>query len=73
VSPSPTLTIETSAKRCFITAIRIYQPAEPNSVRDVLSNNDSDEAYYTLSGQCLIGKPLQSGIYIHKGRKILVR
>lgn len=73
VSPSPTLTIETSAKRCFITAIRIYQPAEPNSVRDVLSNNDSDEAYYTLSGQRLIGKPLQSGIYIHKGRKILVR
>ena len=33
----------------------------------------ADKYYYTLSGQRLSGKPVQSGVYIHAGRKIIIR
>jgi len=32
-----------------------------------------DKNYYTLSGQRLKGKPLQRGVYIHAGKKIVVK
>ena len=32
-----------------------------------------DKYYYTLSGQRLIGKPSQRGVYIHAGKKIVVK
>ena len=32
-----------------------------------------DKYYYTLSGQRLTGKPSQRGVYIHAGRKIVVK
>ena len=32
-----------------------------------------DKYYYTLSGQRLTGKPLQRGVYIHAGKKIVVK
>ena len=35
--------------------------------------NVADSAYYTLSGQQLSARPVQRGIYIHAGRKIVVR
>ena len=35
--------------------------------------NVADSAYYTLSGQRLSARPVQRGIYIHAGRKIVVR
>ena len=33
----------------------------------------SDKYYYTLSGQRLTGKPTQRGVYIHAGKKIVVK
>ena len=33
---------------------------------------DTGTAYYTLNG-VRISKPVQKGIYIHKGRKVVVR
>ncbi|WP_455061651.1 alpha-amylase family glycosyl hydrolase [Prevotella fusca] len=33
----------------------------------------ADKYYYTLSGQRLSGKPVQRGVYIHAGRKIIIR
>ena len=33
----------------------------------------SDKYYYTLSGQRLTGKPSQRGVYIHAGKKIVVK
>lgn len=33
----------------------------------------ADRYYYTLSGQRLSGKPVQRGVYIHAGRKIIIR
>ena len=35
--------------------------------------NVADSAYYTLSGHQLSARPVQCGIYIHAGRKIVVR
>ena len=35
--------------------------------------NVADSAYYTLSGQQLSARPVQRGIYIHAGRKIVIR
>lgn len=32
-----------------------------------------DDRYYTLSGLCILGKPTIPGLYIHGGRKIVVR
>ena len=32
-----------------------------------------DKSYYTLSGQRLTGKPSQRGVYIHAGKKIVVK
>ena len=32
-----------------------------------------DNSYYTLSGQRLTGKPMQRGVYIHAGKKIIVK
>ena len=33
----------------------------------------ADKYYYTLSGQRLSGQPVQRGVYIHAGRKIIIR
>lgn len=33
----------------------------------------ADEAYYDLSGRRLYGRPTQRGIYVHNGRKIVVK
>ena len=37
---------------------------------DRISN---DETYYTLNGQRMSGRPNKAGIYIHKGKKVIVR
>ena len=37
------------------------------------TNLESNEGWYTLSGQKLPGRPAQTGIYIFNGRKVVVR
>ena len=39
---------------------------------DVKQSRDN-KYYYTLSGQQLNGKPSQCGVYIHNGKKIVVK
>ncbi len=34
---------------------------------------NSDDAYYNLNGQRFVGKPQQAGIYIHQGKKIVIK
>lgn len=61
----------------MITDIRIYAPhteKKPTGI-DVLSGkafSNSDEAYYTLSG-IRVKKPTAKGVYIYKGKKIVVK
>ena len=32
-----------------------------------------DNAWYTLSGMKMIEKPNQAGIYIHQGKKVIIK
>ncbi len=41
-------------------------------VADV-GRKDSDAAFYTLNGQKINGKPTIKGIYLHNGRKVLIK
>ena len=38
-----------------------------------VQQSKADKYYYTLSGQRLTGKPSQRGVYIHAGKKIVVK
>lgn len=38
-----------------------------------VQQSKADKYYYTLSGQRLTGKPTQRGVYIHAGKKIVVK
>ena len=40
---------------------------------DITNDTDSDDAWYTLDGRKLDGKPAKKGIYIMKGRKVIVK
>ncbi len=72
-SANPTITIETSKKRCFISAIRVYKEGTADNIQSIKSDPCTDNAYYTLSGQRLTQKPVKRGIYINKNLKVLVK
>lgn len=38
-----------------------------------ISNTSTDNAWYTLSGMKLGKKPAESGVYIHQGKKVIIR
>ena len=38
-----------------------------------ISNTTTDNAWYTLSGMNLGKKPAKSGVYIHQGKKVIIR
>ena len=42
---------------------------DPDGINDIIADNKTDNAYYTLDGRRIIGKPTQKGIYINKGKK----
>jgi hypothetical protein len=44
-----------------------------NGITDVNSNNVNSEAWYSLQGVRLNGKPTSPGVYIHGNRKVLVK
>jgi len=49
---------------------------DANATAIILPETDrisNDETYYTLSGQRLNSRPTKAGIYIHKGKKVIVR
>ncbi len=72
VAANPEITISTSAKRCFITAIRAYKEGTADGIGQLRTDKPTDNAYYTLTGRRLNGHPAMRGIYIHQGRKVWV-
>ena len=38
-----------------------------------LASSDAGEGWYTVNGVKLSGRPAQSGLYIHKGKKIYIQ
>lgn len=73
-SAQPTVTIASTAKRAFINLVAVPKPdATAISMTTTSSARPFADVYYTISGQKVTGKPSQSGIYIYKGRKVVVR
>lgn len=51
--------------------LTIMMPTLPSGIRSIQAHNDKGTPWYNLQGLRLKGKPSQSGIFIHKGKKIL--
>ena len=49
-----------------------YQTSPANAIREVKSDEAISDTWYTLSGQ-RISRPTTKGIYIHNGRKVILR
>jgi len=65
---------ETSTKRCFIDNICVVKPVSTGIVLPQVANKYyRDDAYYNLYGLRLPEKPTHPGIYIHHGKKYLVK
>ena len=39
----------------------------------IKANAQTDESWYTIGGTRLSGKPTQKGVYIHQGKKVVVK
>ena len=52
-----------------------FDGEETTGILEVSANYNgvTDDAWYSLDGVCLSGKPTQRGMYINKGKKILVK
>jgi alpha-amylase len=44
-----------------------------SSINDVLYKKSSDGCWYNLQGTRINGKPTEKGVYLHNGRKVIVR
>lgn len=40
---------------------------------DIMTVDHDDDAWYTIQGQRLTGKPTRAGIYIHQGKKYMIK
>ncbi len=56
------------------TAFGIVLDDDTNGIEDIMLNpDDTDSEWYTLDGRKLNGKPTARGIYVVKGRKVVVK
>lgn len=46
---------------------------EATGINDVKRETTTNNRYYTLDGRQIVGKPTVKGIYIHNGRKVMVK
>lgn len=51
----------------------IWAPPTGITGTPTISNTTTDNAWYTLSGMKLGKKPAKSGVYIHQGKKVIIR
>ena len=64
------LTMTVSGNKCS------FKAGGPTAIRQVVAVTEcehADNAWYSLSGARLSGKPTTKGIYIHQGRKVVVK
>lgn len=54
--------------------ILIFDDSEPTSIHDVpFTSHDGMDAWFSLDGRRLSGKPTRHGVYINQGRKVVVK
>ena len=51
----------------------IWAPPTGITGTPTISNTTTDNAWYTLSGMKLGKKPAKNGVYIHQGKKVIIR
>ncbi len=78
VPANPVVTIATSKNRAFVDNIIISPKA--TGIGDVQVDSQPvvlmrpyDDAYYDLSGRCCLGVPESKGMYIYRGKKVVIR
>lgn len=56
-------------------AVGVYEDGEdPTGIAEVKNQeNKMNDAWYTLGGRLLNGKPTKSGLYIHNGNKVVIK
>ena len=56
-------------------AVGVYEDGEdPTGIAEVKNQESKmNDAWYTLGGRLLNGKPTKSGLYIHNGRKVVIK
>ncbi len=50
-----------------------FDNGTPTGIRTVAVSDIADDAFYTIDGRRLTGKPTEKGLYIHQNKKIMVR
>lgn len=46
---------------------------QTTGIADILHETTTDNRYYSLDGKLINGKPTQKGLYIHGGRKVIIK
>ena len=75
---SPRFTTYTSSPNVAMIQANLYVEVDEASgiieiSNDKLGMRNGDDAWYDLSGRRLMGVPAQRGIYIHEGRKVVIK
>ncbi len=56
-----------------VTRINYYYEDAPSAINEVEAQKTQDGAYYNLMGQKFDGNDLPAGIYIHNGKKVIIK
>ena len=56
-----------------VTRINYYYEDAPSAINEVEAQKAQDGAYYNLMGQKFDGNDLPAGIYIHNGKKVIIK
>ena len=63
----------TEAKKCYTVKDVTADMPSTGIAAPIVVNKQADNAWYTLSGMKMMQKPSQAGIYIHQGKKVVVK
>lgn len=56
-----------------VKAINLNFGEEENGIQEITTDSNTSSTYFTLDGRCLTDKPATSGIYIHNGKKVMIK
>lgn len=66
-------TVQSNGKYTCKDVTATWAPPTGITGTPTISNTTTDNAWYTLSGMKLGKKPAKSGVYIHQGKKVIIR
>lgn len=54
-------------------AVGVIDPDGETAIEEIVTTNNADGSYYDLQGRRFDSRPTVKGIYIHNGRKVIIR